>query len=192
RRSRAAAGLGKRGTERGAGMARRRRAARGSGGAGLAGWGAGVTAERDFSSRPRRRRPAPADLGLLGVGLLTLLLPGYATGTSWADLKRTRQGVEDIRRRSEAAQARLRALESRSAPTAALAAQVLLSEEASPPRVMADLSALLPADVKLESMGLTYGESIAIQMQVSAKSAGSYDAFLQRLEGSPRFDDVVP
>ncbi|PYQ48891.1 MAG: hypothetical protein DMF78_20105 [Acidobacteria bacterium] len=148
--------------------------------------------DRDFSSRPRRRRPAPADLGLLGVGLLTLVVAGYATGTSWADLKRARQHVVDVRRQSEAAQARLRALESRSAPTAALATQALLSEEAAPPRVLADLSGLMPADVKLESMSLTYGEAIAIQMQVSSRSAGSYDAFLQRLEGSPLFDDVVP
>jgi hypothetical protein len=151
-----------------------------------------MTRERDFSSRPRRRRPAPADLGLVGIGLLTLLVAGYATGTSWADLKRARQHVVDLRRESEAAQARLRTLESRSAPTAALATQALLSEEAAPPRVMADLASLMPPDVKLESMGLVYGESVAIQMQVSAKSAGSYDAFLQRLEGSPLFDDVVP
>jgi hypothetical protein len=151
-----------------------------------------VTAERDFSSRARRRRAAPAELGLVGIGLLTLIVAGYATGTSWADLKRARQHVVDLRRESEAAQARLRTLESRSAPTAALATQALLSEEAAPPRVMADLSSLMPPDVKLESMGLVYGESLVIQMQVSAKSAGSYDAFLQRLEGSPLFDDVVP
>jgi hypothetical protein len=151
-----------------------------------------VRAERDFSSRPRARRPAPADLGLLGIGLLTLVVAGYATGTSWADLKRARQHVVDLRRQSEAAQARLRTLESRSAPTAALATQALLSEEAAPPRVMADLSGLMPPDVKLEAMGLTYGEAITIQMQVSSRSGGSYDAFLQRLEGSPLFDDVVP
>jgi hypothetical protein len=29
-------------------------------------------------------------------------------------------------------------------------------------------------------------------MQVSAKAGGAYEAFLQRLEGSPLFDDVVP
>ncbi len=127
-----------------------------------------MTGERDFSSRPRRRR------------------------TSWADLKRARQHVVDLRRQSEAAQARLRTLESRSAPTAALATQALLSEEAAPPRVLADLSGLMPADVKLESMSLTYGEAIAVQMQVSSRTAGSYDGFLQRLEGSPLFDDVVP
>jgi hypothetical protein len=151
-----------------------------------------VSAERDFSSRPRRRGPAAADLGLVGVGALTLLVAGYATGTSWADLKRVRQGVVDARQRSEAAQARLRAMESRSAPTAALATQALLSEEAAPPRVLADLSGLMPADLKLESVALSYGEAITVEMQVSSRSAGSYDAFLQRLEGSPLFEDVVP
>jgi len=147
---------------------------------------------RDFSSRPRRRPPNGIDLGLLGIGLLTVLVAGYATGTSWADFKRARQHVAEVRRETEAAQARLRALEARSAPTAALGMQALLSEEAPPPRVLAELASLMPPDVRIESMGMAYGESIALDLQVSAKAGGAYEAFLQRLEGSPLFTDVTP
>ena len=147
---------------------------------------------RDFSSRPRRRPPQPVDLGLIGIGLLTLIFAGYATGTSWADFKRARQHVADVRRDTQAAQARLKTMEARSAPTAALATQALLSTDAAPPRVLADLAALMPADVKLDSLSLTYGEGIALTMRVSARGSGAYEAFLQRLEGSPLFDDVVP
>jgi Tfp pilus assembly protein PilN len=147
---------------------------------------------RDFSSRPRRRPPQPVDLGLIGVGLLTLIFAGYATGTSWADFKRARQHVADVQRDTQAAQARLKTMEARSAPTAALATQALLSADAPPPRLLSDLAALMPADVKLDSLALTYGDGIGMTMQVSAKSAGAYEAFLQRLEGSPLFDDVVP
>jgi Tfp pilus assembly protein PilN len=147
---------------------------------------------RDFSSRPRRRPPQPVDLGLIGIGVLTLIFAGYATGTSWADFKRARQHVADVRRDTEAAQARLKTMEARSAPTAALATQALLSADAAPPRVLADLAALMPPDVKLDSLNLSYGEGIGMSMHVSAKGAGAYEAFLQRLESSPLFEEVVP
>jgi Tfp pilus assembly protein PilN len=147
---------------------------------------------RDFSSRPRRRSPQPVDLGLIGIGLLTLVLAGYATGTSWADFKRARQHVDDVRRDTEAAQARLKTMEARSAPTAALATQALLSTDAAPPRVLSALAALLPPDVKLENLSLTYGDGIRMTMQVSAKSGGAYETFLQRLESSPHFEEVIP
>ena len=147
---------------------------------------------RDFSSRPRRRPPQPVDLGLIGIGVLTLIFGGYATGTSWADFKRARQHVADVRRDTEAAQARLKTMEARSAPTAALATQALLSADAAPPRVLAELAALMPPDVKLDSLNLTYGEGIGMSMHVSAKGAGAYEAFLQRLESSPLFEEVVP
>ena len=147
---------------------------------------------RDFSSRPRRRPPQPVDLGLIGIGVLTLIFAGYATGTSWADFKRARQHVADVRRDTEAAQARLKTMEARSAPTAALATQALLSADAAPPRVLADLAALMPPDVKLDTLNLTYGEGVGMSMHVSAKGTGAYEAFLQRLESSPLFEEVVP
>jgi Tfp pilus assembly protein PilN len=132
------------------------------------------------------------DLGLVGVGALTLILASYATGTSWAEFKRARQHVVDVRKETEAGQARLKALEERSAPTAALAMQALLSSDAAPPRLLADLAAVLPPDVKLDSLAMTYGDGIALQMQVAAKSGGAYEVFLQRLEASPLFEDVIP
>ena len=147
---------------------------------------------RDFSSRPRRRPPQPVDLGLIGIGVLTLIFAGYATGTSWADFKRARQHVADVRRDTQAAQARLKTMEARSAPTAALATQALLSTDAAPPRVLAELAALMPPDLKLDSLSLSYGEGIGMSMHVSAKNAGAYEAFLQRLEASALFEEVVP
>jgi hypothetical protein len=151
-----------------------------------------VSAMRDFSSRPRRRPARPVDLGLLGIGVLTILVASYATGTSWAEFKRARQHVAEMRRETQAGQARLKTLEARSAPTAALANQALLSADAPPPRVVSDLAAVMPPDVKLESLALSYGDGIGIQVQVSAKAGSAYEAFLQRLESSPLFEDVIP
>ncbi|HUG54024.1 MAG TPA: PilN domain-containing protein [Vicinamibacteria bacterium] len=147
---------------------------------------------RDFSSRRRRRPPAPVDVGLFAVGVLTVVLAGYLTGTAWADFKRARQQVDEVRRDTQAAQARLRSLEARSAPTAALANQALLSTDAAPPRLLAELAALMPPDVRFESIGMRYGDSVALEVQVAARTGGAYEAFLHRLEDSPLFADVLP
>jgi hypothetical protein len=50
----------------------------------------------------------------------------------------------------------------------------------------------MPPDLKLDSLSLSYGEGIGMSMHVSAKNTGAYEAFLQRLESSPLFEEVVP
>ena len=149
---------------------------------------------RDFSSRPRRRPPQPVDLGLIGIGVLTLILAGYATGTSWADFKRARQHVDDVRRDTEAAQARLKTMEARSAPTAALATQALLEHGRRPAaRSSPRWRRCCPRTSSSTTLSLTYGDGIGMSMQVSrARAAAPTRPFLQRLEASPLFEEVVP
>jgi len=151
-----------------------------------------VTARPDFSTRRRRRAPAPGDVGLLGVGLMTLALAGYATTSSWAALRRVRRDVAETRREASEAGARLQALETRREPGQGLTAQAIVSAEAPPPRVIADLAALMPADVRLEALILDYRERLGVELQVAARNAASYDIFLQNLESSPMFTDVLP
>jgi Tfp pilus assembly protein PilN len=151
-----------------------------------------MTAAPDFSSRGRRRSLGTADAGLLGIALLTLVLAGYATSTSWAALKRVRQDVDDTRREAGEAQARLRGAEARRSPGESLATQAYGSVEGAPPRLLADLGALLPPDVRLESLSATYGDQVQVEMQVRARTSAAYDLFLQALEASPRFGGVLP
>ena len=151
-----------------------------------------MSADRDFSTRRRRRGPSASDRALLAVGFVVLVLASYATGTAWAELARARQQAANMRKETQAAQARLKSLEARSAPTAALAQQALLSADVPPPRVLSDLAALMPADVKLDAVALGYGDAITVRLEVSARSAGAYETFLQRLESSPLFEDVIP
>ncbi|HVD76889.1 MAG TPA: hypothetical protein VNH43_04735, partial [Vicinamibacteria bacterium] len=102
---------------------------------------------RDFSSRPRRRAPHPADLALLAAGTAAFVLSAYATTNAWNGRQRARARVEDTRRESEAALARVREMDARREPAQAIAYQALLTAEAPPPRVLADLVALMPGDV---------------------------------------------
>jgi hypothetical protein len=69
---------------------------------------------------------------------------------------------------------------------------VQASAEAPPQRVLADLAALLPPEVKLQALALDYRDRVLVDLRIAARRAEAYDAFLQRLAESKRFGDVVP
>jgi hypothetical protein len=128
----------------------------------------------------------------VGLGTLALLLSVLEAAHAWrlghavsSRLARARQEVEEQR-------ARVQEMERRRGPEEGVSAQAVLTLEAPPPRVVAELGALLPPDVKLDGLSLDYGARLALEMQVSARHGGSYDAFLARLENSPLFADVLP
>ena len=148
--------------------------------------------ERDFSTRPRRRSARPLDLALLAVGATALLLSAYATVNAGNGRQRARARVEDTRRELQAAQSRVRELEAQREPAQAVAYQALLTAEAPPPSVLADLVALMPGDVRLDAVSLSYGEPLGVRVDVVARNAPVYDLFLDRLQRSPRFADVLP
>ncbi len=147
---------------------------------------------RDFSSRPRRRAARPLELALLAAGTAAFVLSAYATTNAWNGRQRARARVEEARRESEAALARVRELDARREPAQAIAYQALLTAEAPPPRVLADLVALMPGDVRLDAVSMSYGEPLGLRVDVVARTASSYDLFLDRLQRSPLFADVLP
>jgi len=147
---------------------------------------------RDFSTRPRRRAARPFDLALLAAGSAALLLSAYATVNAWNGRQRARARVEETRRETQAAQSRVRELEAQREPAQAAAYQALLTVEAPPPSVLADLVALMPGDVRLDAVSLSYGEPLGVRVDVVARNAPVYDLFLDRLQRSPRFADVLP
>lgn len=146
----------------------------------------------DFSTRPRRRL-RPADLALLGAAILAA---GFAAQAAWSasgELRHRRHEVEELRREAEAAAEKLRALESNRPPAGdTLMSQAEFTVAAPPPRIVGDLSALLPPDVRLLSLMLTYRDRLEVDARVSARRAGAYDELLARLGRSPLFEDVVP
>jgi len=147
---------------------------------------------RDFSTTRRRSGTAGWEIGLLVSGALVAVLAAHAAGTARATLGAARARVEQLRREADADRSRIRTIESSPGPTERFAAQALLTAEAEPPRVVADVVALLPPDVRLEALGLTYGSRLEVDLQVAARRSGAYDRFLERLAESPRFRDVLP
>jgi hypothetical protein len=151
-----------------------------------------LSTTRDFSSAPRRTRVTPRERALLAGAALLLAAAGYSTAAAWNDLREAAAASDEVRRDTAALDARARELSARTGPGEALAEQALSSAGAPPPRVVWHLGQLLPPDVRLESLQLGYGARVAVHMQVVSRSAASYDLFLQRLEASPAFAEVVP
>ena len=132
------------------------------------------------------------DLAILAIGGAAFLFSAYATADAWNGLQRARVRVDEARRDADQAQARVRDLEARREPAQAMAYQALLTAEAPPPRVLADLVALMPGDVRLDAVTLSYGDPLGVRVEVVARNASSYDLFLDRLQRSPLFTDVLP
>lgn len=129
---------------------------------------------------------------MLALGAAAFVLSVYAVAKAWTGQRRAAARASETRREADDALARVRELEARREPAEGIASQALFTAEAPPPRVLADLVALMPGDVRLDAVTLTYGEPLGLQVDVAARSASSYDLFLDRLQRSPLFADVLP
>jgi len=147
----------------------------------------------DFSTRPRGNGARGGDVILLGVALLCLALSVATTWRARADLAQAQAWAERLREQTGADVARARALRpSRDDATERLVSPHLLTVDAPPPTVLAELTRLLPGGVRLQRMSLVYGERLTLELGVAARNAVAYDGFLDRLEASGTFVDVVP
>lgn len=146
----------------------------------------------DFSTRPR---PAVGawELPLLAAGLATLLATSYAASSAWAGLRAVLRASEATRRELAELGPRLLALAERvERGDRAGAARAALTLEAPPRLVLAELTRLLPAEVRLVELSLDYGRRVELDARVEARTPEAYDRFLERLSASPAFEQVVP
>jgi hypothetical protein len=146
----------------------------------------------DFSTSGKRPDLRAADVALLGAAALALSLAIASAASAWSELRRATANLDTARRETADAADRARALAGRKGPDEVLSSRAFLTAEAPPPRVLADLESLLPGDVRLVALTLDYRERLDVGMQVSARHAASYDAFLQHLQQSALFADVRP
>jgi hypothetical protein len=143
----------------------------------------------DFSSRasrPARAGSPDRPWTLAGAGLVLLALALAVSARSRLDLARAAEA--DARAASREARARVTAARAAQDPAAlTLAVRARLTGVAAPPRVLGDLQALMPAAVRLEQAALVYGEHVDLELRVVARSAGDYDAFVERLSQATAF-----
>jgi hypothetical protein len=130
---------------------------------------------------------------LLAVALALLSLSAYKASSSGADRRRARVAYAAETREAASLQERLRRLEAGpSLGVAGLAARIVTSLESPPSRVLGALAALMPPDVRLDGVDLSYGVRLDVDARVVARRAESYDLFLKRLAESSVFEGIVP
>jgi hypothetical protein len=146
----------------------------------------------DFSTRPGQSRRAGGWEALaLGVAALLLLASAARTVQALREARASQAAVADLRREVVEARARLSTLEGRRRSDL-LTSQLVLTAEAPPGRVLAELAELLPPDARLESVLLGYGARLEIDAEVVARRPASYDLLLERLQASQSFSDIQP
>ncbi len=143
----------------------------------------------DFSTRPRARAPAGGDVILFALALAAALVTVRAVWSARAEGASAHARLEEARRETEDARRRVEALEKGASD--GVSRQAWLTAEAPPPYVIEKLGELLPPDVRLESLLLTYGRALEVEMRVAARNPGAYDRLVERLLASPRMKDVV-
>ena len=133
------------------------------------------------------------DTFLLGVAVALALAAGAESWQALRDSRESALSLRLLRADVAATQERLRTLQgTKRAGSDALAARIVLSAEAPPARVVADLSALLPPDVRLDGLSLDYAAKLQIEARVSARRPAAYDQLFERLASSRHFSDVMP
>jgi len=146
---------------------------------------------RDFSTVPLRRPPV-RDVALVAVSLVLALLSARAALSAHAQREAARARVAEVKREIDAARIRLRALEAGGGSGEGALSQALLTTEAPATRVLAEVAAVLPPDVRLESITLTYGRELTLELSVVARDPRAFDRLLERLDSFPRLRDVRP
>ena len=151
-----------------------------------------MSPRRDFSTHPRRRGLTRAEAAVLAAGVAACGLAAWSAGDAWSEHRAAAARLTAARAETEAVRSRLRDLQVGGGSADALAAQAVLSGEAPPERVIAAVAELLPGDVRLESVSLAYGRQLVLELRVAARRPASFDLFLDNLQRSPSFTDVLP
>jgi hypothetical protein len=148
-----------------------------------------VRRQPDFSTTSRPSRvPAWQQLALAACGLVAL---GTALQAFLAreEARSAESRRTEVSRDVAAAAGRLQALE---AGLRFPGGGALAPEAAPPARIVAELAALLPDDVRLERIAIDYQRGGMLELLVVARDAAAWDRLLRQLEAAPRFREVEP
>ncbi len=146
----------------------------------------------DFSSRPRARQ-AKGDIAVLAIAGLVLAAATWDAVSARREREVVRAALAQVQTEVASAQARLRSLGTRrGGDSERLASRQELTTDAPPPRLLAEITALLPEGVRLRSASFVYGDAVEVALDVEARSPASWDDFLERLSRSRSFTSVRP
>ena len=145
----------------------------------------------DFSTIPRRRRRV-LDLALVAASLVLVVLSGRAALSAHARRDAARASLAEVKQEMDAARARLRTLEGRGGPVRGRSDRRFSPRRRPAVGVLMALAGVLPPDVRLDRITLTYGRELALEMGVVARDPRAFDRLLERLDSFPLLRDVRP
>ncbi len=146
----------------------------------------------DFSSSPRPPSRRFIDLAALGLATILGTAAAHAAWDASRLLAQARAALLAKRDEIAADQAAIRVQEARSARLSeGLTAQILASHERTPQHVLSTIGRLLPAGARLDNVTLAYGTEVEVDLHIVAREPATYDRFLERIEESPAFRDIV-
>lgn len=147
----------------------------------------------DFSTRPQPPRASPGDLALLVVGIAAFVLAAGTAYRATAAARRAQATTAALRAELARGDGLVKKMEAlRGDADENLASRVLLTLDAPPSRVLAELERHVPRDVHFSAMTLSYGPRLDIGLTVVARSGRAYDSMLERLIESGHFVDLRP
>jgi hypothetical protein len=148
-----------------------------------------VTRQPDFSSSKQPARAAAWQGVGLGACVLVALASAISAHVTRGQAESARRRLAEVRREVDAAATRVKALEARAR---AGRAGMLAPEDAPPARIVSDVAALLPGDVRLERIAIDYRGGGALELAVVARDASAWDLLLQRLALAEHLRAVTP
>lgn len=146
----------------------------------------------DFSTRTKSQRAPWTERMLLVCSLAGAGASLWGAWEAKAAFEEAQSRSAKERRSLPPLKTRLGRFRSAAPATRKLEAQAALTLTAAPPRVVAELAALVPAAAKLDGLELSYGPQLELRLRVSARSAAAYDEFLRRLTAAHHIGEVVP
>jgi Tfp pilus assembly protein PilN len=145
-----------------------------------------VTRQPNFKTAPRPARGPLWSTLWLAAGALALAASGYLAAGAHAEAAAASRRLAEVMGEVKALAARESALASRPA------AERLRAEDAPPARIVADVAAALPPDVRLDRLAIDYERGGRLELGVVARSAAAWDRLLERLDRAPRIHEVEP
>lgn len=151
-----------------------------------------MSEQPDFSTSPRPRRLPVRAIAAIAVGLLAL---AFSARTAWVARQEAHEAqarLVAVRREIARLEARLGVLDARSDTGRELLARASAAREAPPERIVAALARVLPDDVRVERLDVSYEEAVSLDLRLVARDAAAWDVALDRLAQAASFEEVTP
>jgi hypothetical protein len=147
----------------------------------------------DLSSVRSRAQASQTDLALLALAVVGVLFVGSRIWAAREELTRARSERLQFEGQKADVARRLDSLLSGSGPEEAVqSVRARLAAKAPPDELVGLVSSLLPPDVRLVDLTLSYDRSLGLEMRVAARRGAAYDQFLERLHESRKFRSITP